>query len=289
MQVPSGRNVRTLMENHERFEEIDGMILGLSQAEVGIIPERLSDGCLVNLALSSQDIYYNYATLRYCAARHMEQLSRMSVLIIDMFDYTYFNYDVSLGREIRNYLKFGGIEDPHNYYANKNYSQPWAELVKEAQNDQPKAQNRERIVKDTDLEKFPNSNALRTKRFETTIQENILTFHKLLKLARDINPNMHIVCLILPRFFKTRERFAEVFDHWRCEYLDIIRDSQKQYGLDFLDYTNHAITLRRELYFDAPHLNVTGAKLFTDLLRSDLERLYGGGIVLKETRKKPAF
>ncbi len=287
MLVPSGRHVRSIMENQERFKKIDGMILGLSQAEVGIIPERLSDGCFVNLALSSQDIYYNYATLRYCAARHMEQISRMSVLIIDMLDYTYFNYDVSLGNEIRNYLRFGGIEDPHNYYANKNYSQPWAELVLEAQNDQPMAQNRECIVKDTDLEKFPNSNALRTKRFEATIQENILTFHKLLKLARDINPNMRIVCLILPRFFKTRERFAEVFDRWRCEYLDILRDSQKQYGFEFLDYTNHVITMRRELFFDAPHLNVAGAKEFTNLLRSDLESLYGGDVVSKETGVDP--
>lgn len=282
IQVPSGRHVRSLMEDRERYEKIDGMILGPSQAEVGIVPERLSEGCFVNLALSSQDIYYNYATLRYCAAEHMEQISRMSALIIDMMDYCYFNYDVSLSREIRNYIRFGGIEDPHNYYANKNYNKPWEELVMEAHNDHPKPQNRSRIVKDSDLEQFPNSNALRTKRFETTIEENTMTFHRLLKLARDINPNMRIICLFLPRFYKTRERFSEVFARWNSEYMEILRESQKQYGFEFLDYTDHAITMRRDLYFDAPHLNVTGAKLFTNLLRSDLESMYGGDIVSKE-------
>jgi hypothetical protein len=272
--VPSGGHVKAIMEKRDHRGDIDGMILGISHAEDGIIPERMSDGCFVNLSLSSQDIYYNYATLRYCAACHMDKLRCMSMLIVDMFDYTYFNYDVSLCKEIRNYLAFGGIEDPHNYPANKNYSLPWDELVRQAQSVHFASQNRNRIVKDDDVEKFPFSNVLRTKRFEATIQENVAVFHKLLELARDINPSMRIVCLILPRFYKTRERLAAVLDRWRAEYLDIIRDAQERHAIAFLDYTDHAISTHRELYYDAAHLNAAGAVAFSDLLRSDLRKLY---------------
>jgi hypothetical protein len=260
---------------------IDGMILGISHAEDGIIPERLSGGCFVNLAMSSQDIYYNYATLRYCSVHHKERLHRMSVLILDLFDYTYFNYDVSLTMEIKNYLTFGGIEDPHNYPANKNYSLPWDELVRQAQSAVLTPQNMNRIVKDEDVAHFPASSPLRTKRFDATIQENIGVFHALLKLARQINPSMRIVCLILPRFYKTTERLAGALDRWRDEYLDIIRDAQEQYGYDFLDYTNHDISTRRELFFDSSHFNTAGSAIFTDMLRGDLERLYGGDPVSK--------
>lgn len=275
--VPSGRHVRSMMVNGER--NIDGIILGISHAEVGIIPEQLSGGCFVNLALSSQDIYYNYATLRYCCVHHAERLRRMSMLMLDLFDYTYFNYDVSLSREIRPYLTYGGIEAPHNYTANKNYTLPWDELVRQARAVQLAPQNRNRIVRDADVEKFPFFSALRTKRFEATVQENIAVFHELLNLARSTNPSMRIVCLILPRFYKTRERLAEVLDRWRDEYLDIIGDARERYGFEFLDYTDHMISTRRELYYDSAHLNAAGAAAFTDLLRADLNRLYGGGIV----------
>ncbi len=249
------------------------MILGISHAEVGIIPERLSDGCFVNLAMSSQDIYYNYATLRYCAARHPEQLRSMSMLIVDLFDYTYFNYDVSLCREIRNYIVFGGIEDPHNYYRNKNYSISWDALIADAQNVQLVKQNRSRIVEDTDVDVFPYSCALRTKRFEASVQENVEVFHKLLRLALQINPSMRIVCLILPRFYKTQERLSGVLGRWRGEFLDIMKDVQMRYGAAFLDYTNHAVSTHRELFYNSAHLNADGAAVFTDLLRRDLSLL----------------
>ena len=203
----------------------------------------------------------------------------MSVLILDLFDYTFFNYDVSLSREIRNYLTYGGIEDPHNYPSNKNYSLPWDEFVRQARDIPRWPQNRNRIIEDEDIDHFSVSSSLRTKRYDATIQENIAVFHELLKLARQINPSMRIVCFILPRFCKMRERLFGVLDSWRGEYLEIIRDAQERFGFEFLDYTDHAISTRRELYYDSSHFNAAGAAVFTDLFRGDLERLYGGGIV----------
>ena len=41
---------------------------------------------------------------------------------------------------------------------------------------------------------------------------------------------MRIVCLILPRFYKTHERLAGVLNSWYGEYLDIIRDAQARCG-----------------------------------------------------------
>lgn len=51
----------------------DGLIMGLSHAEVGILADRLQ-GNYANLAVSSQDIYYNYKTLEYCIDKYWEKI-----------------------------------------------------------------------------------------------------------------------------------------------------------------------------------------------------------------------
>lgn len=72
-----------------------GMILGISHAEVGVLPQLLH-GNFCNLAVSSQDIYYNMKTLKYCMDYYKSKIQNLQYLIFDMFDYSYFNYDTSL-------------------------------------------------------------------------------------------------------------------------------------------------------------------------------------------------
>ncbi len=269
-QIYSGRRVKAAMEQASNHN-VDGIILGPSHAEVGIIPELL-DGYFVNLALSSQDLYYNYAALRYCCECHYEKIQNMSILILDLCDYIYFNYDVSLCKEIRNYLKFGGMEDPHNYIYNRHYSQPWDELVKEAHSVIPAEQDRiTRIVSDTEIENYPCTNSLRVKRYDQTVEENKKVLYKLLELVYTINPSMRVYCITLPHYCETRKLLADSLDRWHDEYYEIIQNAKAQFDFKFLDYIYHDISTKRNYYYDPTHFNVEGAAAFTEILKNDMK------------------
>lgn len=87
----------------------NGMILGISHAKVGILPQLLN-GDFCNLSVSSQDIYYNMKTLEYCMNIYANKIQDLEYLIFDMYDYTYFNFDVSLSSYSSvKYYSWGGI------------------------------------------------------------------------------------------------------------------------------------------------------------------------------------
>lgn len=47
----------------------------------------------------------------------------MEYLVLDMYDYTYFNYDTSMTKQALRYYSFGGYNlDPHNLEKNSNYN-----------------------------------------------------------------------------------------------------------------------------------------------------------------------
>lgn len=106
----------------------DGLIMGLSHAEVGILADRLQ-GNYANLAVSSQDIYYNYKTLEYCIDKYWEKIKNLKHIIIDMYDYEYFNFDTSLAKNIYRYFLWGGYNlDGHNMTRNKIYTNSLEEV-----------------------------------------------------------------------------------------------------------------------------------------------------------------
>lgn len=99
----------------------DGLILGLSHAYFGIDPAQLS-GNWCSLAIPSQDIYYHLCSTAYCLEKYRENLTGLKHVIIDMYDYINFNWDVSLSRMILQYYAKGGFcLDLHHYHENGNF------------------------------------------------------------------------------------------------------------------------------------------------------------------------
>ena len=89
-----------LNPSHDSY---DGVILGLSNVEVGVIPSQFK-AAFCNLAVSSQDIYYNLKTLEYCYENYYEKLKNLKYAIVDLHDYNYFNFDTSLSNSAVKYL-----------------------------------------------------------------------------------------------------------------------------------------------------------------------------------------
>ena len=293
--------VSRIMENRAKNNKVDGMILGISHAEVGIVPECFKDKHFINLAVSSQDIYYNYETLNYCYNNYYEQIKNMEYLIIDMFDYTYFNYDVSLGTEIINYIGFGGITLPHNYKFNKNYNYKYDDIVSTINMrriegiteemldlwdaffvDPHKLNNykdyisvnyeeRMRIMTQKDIEDFEIKKPIVVNRYENTIKENVIWFEKILSLAKLINPQIKIYCILIPRFIDIQLKSEYLLSDWKREFYSIIKEMQKKYYFEFYDFNDDEMAKNPFYYYDPAHFNCIGAVEFTNKLKKYLK------------------
>lgn len=279
----------------------EGIILGISHAQVGIIPELL-DGDYVNLAFSSQDLFYNYKTLEYCLKTYPEKFVGLKHIIIDMFDYTYFNYDVSRSKTFYEYIGWGGYsEDQHNYSMNKNYDCDldivqrmildklfegvtdakldfWEDLFGDVH--EKDLYNgyvisgciamRNRIVTDDDVNEYKVEVPIVSKRFEDTIEENKEIFNQLINLARSVNPGMRITCILLPRYAKAQEKSAVAYENWEKEFYTTVNQAVEEFGIEFFDFKKHEIASRKELFHDVAHFNYAGAIMFSKLLSNTL-------------------
>lgn len=109
-----------------------GLILGISHAASGIFPKYL-EGEWYNLANGSEDLFYHYKVLEKCEKEYAEKIENLQQVIIDLYDYTIFDYDVSLSNVAVNYWSHGGFyEDEHHFSENINYKDSSEEELRKA-------------------------------------------------------------------------------------------------------------------------------------------------------------
>ena len=276
----------------------DGMILGISHANYGIIPRCLNVP-FCNLAVPSQDIYYNLKTLEYCLANYRSRIADLKYLVIDMFDYTYFNYDVSLSKTaVSYYYYYGGyILDAHNFAGNKNFDYGFEQMRRLLQEKKlagidhekmllweqifdnvhagtqyrefgnpVKLFERARIVKKKDLDEYRVCTSIVQNTYQDTIKENIAHFYELLHLAYQLNPDLKVFVVLRPRYAEAEKMAAQAYAGWKKIFYDIIEESGRQYPFRFIDFKGHEISQERACYYDISHLNYYGAVKFTHLL-----------------------
>jgi len=279
----------------------DGVILGFSNVEVGIIPSQLkADFC--NLAISSQDIFYNLKTLEYCYENYYEKLKNLKYAIVDLHDYNYFNFDTSKSVSAVKYLGFGGYDlDEHNFAKNKNYDGEYSAYVERIENlkfdglnevnvaqwsvnfpDVHELDNfagfcsmfgdlsiRKSIVTDQHIESYGYDRASAVKVFEETVKENVGYLENLLQLLLKINPEMKIYLTVLPKFVEVETRDAQHILKHKNLFYEIIEKLGQKFDFEFLDFKKISdIMYNRNYFFDANHLNYYGAMRLTEELNN---------------------
>ncbi len=283
---------------NQKISEYEGIILGISHTEVGIIAEQLKVP-FCNLAVSSQDIYYQWRTLQYCLEQYPEKLKNLKYAIIDFYDYRYFNYDVSLSRILVSYLKYGGYnKDPHNFANNKNFDRDYAyyvdyvkkqamEKVKDSEiklwmelfsevyvyadyvgfSGQFDISKRTRVVTEEDMEEYIyDAGSIRTI-FPETMKENLIYMRKLLDTLKSINPQIKLYAVIIPKYIETEKRLSDGMAKFLPFYQKFMKAFQQEYQMVMLDFNQISnISEKRELYYDAAHLNCYGAAYLTEQL-----------------------
>jgi hypothetical protein len=279
----------------------NGLILGISHAQFGILPECMSMK-FANLAFSAQDIYYNLKTLEHCLENYADKVKHVEYIILDMYDYSYFNFDTSMVKWAPRYYLTGGYSKvPHHFDENRNYDYSFEQLMLKILSDKYAGIDDEKItvfdqmfaqvhayrnyeefvnvkvisertgvVNDNDIADYRIDTGIVSKIHEDTIKENKGYFRDLLKLIYQWNPQMKVYCILLPRYMDIQHKTAEAFEPWKKMFYEIMQKMQAEYPFTFLDFNGHEISEKRSCYYDASHFNYYGAVKFTDLLETYL-------------------
>ncbi len=280
--------------------EYEGMILGISHACMGIRPEMF-DEPFCNLALHSQDLYYNMISLKRCVEQYPERIRKLRYLILEMYDYTYFNYDASQGSTLLNLLTSGGIyDDPHHMDQNKNMRfsiqqllssfaaerrgniqneqlTAWKELFTDARlspdceyffNDISayRVLDNFKSVTKEDIDTFMRGLGDVAKIHPDTVRENISCMKEILRMVYAINPEIQVWVTLMPRSSGARIAAHEIMERWKPQFMECLEQVGEEYDFHFLDLAEDVFGDQTWLYYDAAHLNYMGSAEYTMLL-----------------------
>lgn len=287
---------RVMMNPNKQF--YDGIIMGLSHTEVGVLSDRLH-GEFCNLSVSSQDLFFQYKTLEYCINKYPEKLSKLKYAIIETHDYNYFNLDTSSAHAAFKYLAWGGYnKEPHNFDTNPKIGISFDDaltniykvkgnnsLVNEIEIWKKYFMNiydyteylgfsgnyniyeRTGIVTKEQILNYLYDRSTVTKIFNKTIKENKEHFNSVIELLKCVNPNIKIYSIVIPKYIETERRDIKELSKHISYFNEIIREAEKNYGITHLDFKKISnISEVEQYYYDAAHLNVFGAQVITDML-----------------------
>lgn len=280
-----------------KFEKSDykSIILGLSHSFCGISKKHFKYSPL-KLSTPMQDLYYNLKKLE----KYDYVIKQCKRVIIDMYTYTYFNYDVSLGKQAVDYILENGFKDDlHNYDRNKNFNINLKKELKEGEylfeklfnvkdimvlkdyietgkiNEDTlefihdKSMNRDDVQ--TSYKLFGES-SIQKNIYTDTEKENIFVFENILRLLKEKNSDIDIYIILIPQYCEVEKIIKIKEEEWKIRFYNIINSFKSKYKLKVLDFKNcEYISSNREYYFDPGHLNSRGAKEFTQLLNSYID------------------
>lgn len=289
--------------NRKLNQKLDGLVLGISHGMVGIVEGKMP-GKVCNLCYSSQDIYFNYLTLKKCYEQYYYEIKDLKYVVIDMFDYFYFNFDTILSGAFDSFFEASGFlceeRSPWNkvqsvQQINEILIDIWQE-GKTAWEQKlfseffPYARERDRGVykentvydarlADSEILKFkssPKVPELESKIFHHTIQFQVDNMVKLFLLLKKIQPQIRIFLVLLPKY-KVVEDFEKSLNWtWKTFFMNIIGELKKDFAFELLDFKDYEeISAHKENYRDLTHLGPDGAVRFTEHLSDLLIHQYG--------------
>lgn len=244
-----------LVMSNPLHHSYDGLILGLSHAEVGILADRLQ-GHYANLAVSSQDIYYNYKTLEYCIDNYWEKIKDLKHIIIDMYDYEYFNFDTSLAKNIYRYFMWGGYNlDEHNMTRNKIYKNSleevrnyllyskykgldisklgmWKDLFPDTYymngyadyRGVNRVEQRMEMITDRLVEEYEVTSSTVRNEYPETISENVSVMNDMLALIYSKWPDIKVNIILLPIYKGILDKREPYYIKWKEQFMGVIEN-----------------------------------------------------------------
>lgn len=272
----------------EKKDSIKGIITGLSYFETGIDENKLKIP-FVNLALSSQDLFYDFSMLKY-AIDELENTENIEYVILGISNYS-FRYDLSktqnpntkekprvyypILRKLHNYknkyevineytrfeevfrilFKDKYVESIYRYWE-KQFDDVWYNMVNIKFDSN--SLNGEKKEREIYLAERWN------KTYPDTVKENIGIFREMLEYLNSKNIKVIVVTNPTTNFYKNY--FPQ---NCRKEFLDIISNFNEEFDYTFID-AYEKICFNDENFYDSSHLNILGMEKFTQIINEYL-------------------
>lgn len=271
-------------------DKIEGIILGISYGQTGIIPNVLGKN-FYNLAFGSQDLFYDLQQIKLLKRYKRELISDLKYVIIDMYNYTYFNYDVSLSNNASAFIFVNGFDEIHNLKSNKEYneiennfySSDFTDkeisrlskvfndslIVRNNENYYFNKEEREKELSQSEIEFVKGKStisSIESKVFCETEKENKKIFNELINEIYEINSGIKIYAVLLPTYYGFNNK-SKI--NWKNRFMNIINEFTCDNRVQFFDYTNIFLN-KKEYFLDLEHLNYKGAISFTNILKNDM-------------------
>jgi len=268
---------RALASLHAINEKTRCFVTGLSYAEVGIDADELPFPS-VNLAVSSQDLFYDFEFAKHLFSVS-EFASNMRYALICLAYYS-FEYDASKSSSVGSrtlmyypFLKtlhhfvvdsiseFNDFEEQAQKVFRENYMTVLYDILRERDESWwPRMVNgklNDRKIREAEEQAKRDS----AKDYPITVKENvnILTEYVDFLQKRNVEP----VLFVCPTLGCYRNFFS---NRLKNEFLDITNRISGQYGIQLVDCFDSNLFGESDFY-DATHLNANGAKKFTKILR----------------------
>lgn len=311
------KRYRRIMDQRSE-ETLDGLVFGISHGMTGIVEERMP-GNVCNLCESSQDIYFNYRVLESLCEEYPERIEGLKYVVFDMFDYTYFNFDTIQTGAYEAFLEESGFwcEERYNwnkqrspYQINEWLNKAWQEGEADEQQKRLREvfpyifekddcvykgttvlKSRKHILIEAEIDKHManfSPSSLQAHVFENTVEFQICNFEKILKLLQNINPQIRVFLVLLPKYIVAEQCDYESNKLWKPFFRNVIEEFREGYPfLELLDMKNCGMfSANKNFYEDMTHFNYEGACRFTEYLSMVLTNQYG---LLPRQEAKPEW
>lgn len=258
-------------------EPLDAFITGISYAEVAIDTEKLPFN-IINLAVSSQDLFYDYKWAEMVLNNN--EIGKNIKFVMIGLSYYSFQYDLSKSNfKDRVYMYYPIFKSCHNHlnaneiinnynkfhkvaskifkkdYINTFYSllrensdSLWKDFVRRVMDEEKVEKDKWMVEKDCD------------KNYPITVEENTKILKKYLSLlkSKEIKP----IVVICPT---SKHYYSKFSPRIKAEFIDIMNKVKNEFDIEVLDYFESKEFSDQDFY-DVSHLNKDGAKKFTNLL-----------------------
>ena len=263
-------------------ENIDGFITGLSYVDVGIDVSRI-DGNVINAAISSQDIFYDYEMAKYILSDKTYSKNIKFALI----GLTYYSFEFDLSKcsvKDRVYFYYPFIKNIHNKndfsekkcerfdqldeilkrifikdYKNEiykdienKYEKGWQEYISGHLTNEKIIMGRKDVEKDS-LKNYPE-----------TVKENITVLNNYITFLKNNNIKPYIVVAPVSKYY-----YLNLSERIKNEFKSIMIEISNKNSVKIYDYFNSSL-FNDEDFYDIAHLNRKGAIKFTELINSDI-------------------
>lgn len=265
---------RYKLKNYD-LESIETIIFGNSHALYGFLEKKML-GPTINFAVNGADIFHTNVIINEILDKYSGNFPNLKNVIVDLYDYHYFNVDVSRGNVYDNFLQCGGCitmhHRPYTDFMGQEYVRGQSLFVDELMGTELYENDRWTYIRpDAPLDKALNARVVQKKNMDT-IRENESMLDEMLAKLRCWKPQgLNLIFTLIPRYLSMENAEEELMQAWKKDFFERVEPICAKYGVKFWNYKqNRGIYSNNCFYGDICHLNTIGGNALTSVLCRDL-------------------